>query len=34
MFLFTNKKAIGGWTFEVSFIKWMEKSEVIQKTLQ
>ena len=34
MFLFTNKKIIGIWTFEVSCIKWMEKSEVIQKTLQ
>ena len=34
MFLFTNKKGIGVWTFEVSCIKWMEKSEVIQKTLQ
>ena len=34
MFLFTNKKVIGVWTFEVSCIKWMEKSEVIQKTLQ
>ena len=32
MFLFTNKKVIGDWTFEVSCIKWMEKSEVIQKT--
>ena len=31
MFLFTNKKVIGIWTFEVSCIKWMEKSEVIQK---
>ena len=31
MFLFTNKKVIGAWTFAVSSIKWMEKSEVIQK---
>ena len=31
MFLFTNKKVIGVWTFEVTCIKWMEKSEVIQK---
>ena len=34
MFWFTNKKFIGVLAFEVSFIKWMEKSEVIQKTLQ
>ena len=34
MFLFTNKKVIGVWTFEVSCITWMEKSEVVQKTLQ
>ena len=31
MFLFTNKKVIGVWTFEVSCIKKMEKSEVIKK---
>ena len=31
MFLFTNKKVIGVWTFEVSCIQWMEKSEVIKK---
>ena len=31
MFLFTNKKVIGILTFEVSCIKWMDKSEVIQK---
>ena len=31
MFLFTDKKDIGVWTFEVNCIKWMEKSEVIQK---
>ena len=31
MFLFTNNKVIGVWTFQVSFIKWMEKSEVILK---
>ena len=30
MFLSTYKKIIGVWTFEVSCIKWMEKSEVIQ----
>ena len=29
MFLFTNKKVIGVWTFEVSCIKWKEKLEVI-----
>ena len=34
MFLFTNKKVIGIWTFAVGCIKWMEKSEVIQKTLK
>ena len=34
MFLSKNKKVIGVWTFEVSCIKWMEKSEVIQKTLR
>ena len=34
MFLYTNKKVIGVWTFELSYIKCMEKSEVIQKTLQ
>ena len=31
MFSFLNKKVIGVWTFEVSCIKWMDKSEVIQK---
>ena len=31
MFLFTNKKVIGVLSFEVSCIKWIEKSEVIQK---
>ena len=34
MFLYTNKKVIGVWTFEASCIKRMEKSEVIHKTLQ
>ena len=34
MFLFTNKNVIGVWTFEVSCIKWMEKSVAIQKKLQ
>ena len=33
MFLFTNKKVIGVWTFEVSCIKWMEKSEVVKKVI-
>ena len=27
-------RVIGVWTFEVSCINWMEKSEVIQNTLQ
>ena len=31
MFLFTNKKVIVIWTFEVSCIKEMEKSEIIKK---
>ena len=31
MFSFTNKKAMGVWSSEVKYIKWMEKSEVIQK---
>ena len=34
MILFINKKVIGVWTFEVSCIKWMEKSVVVRKTLQ
>ena len=34
MFLFTNKKVIGVWTFEVRINKWIEKSEGIHKTLQ
>ena len=34
MFSFTNKKAMDVWSSEVKCIKWMEKSEVIQKTLQ
>ena len=34
MFLSTNKKNKGVWTFEVSCISWMEKSEVIPKSLQ
>ena len=28
---FTNKKVMGIWNSEVKCIKWMEKSEVIQK---
>ena len=34
MFSFTNKKVMGIWSSEVKCIKWMEKSEAIQKTLQ
>ena len=34
MFSFTNKKVIGILSSEVKCIKWMENSEVIQKTLQ
>ena len=34
MFSFTNKKFMGVWSSEVKCIKWMEKLEVIQKTLQ
>ena len=33
MFLFTNKKVIGVWNFEVCCIKWMKKSEIIHKMI-
>ena len=29
--MFTNKKVMGVWSSDVKCIKWMEKSEVIQK---
>ena len=31
MFSFTNTNVVGVWSSEVKCIKWMEKSEVIQK---
>ena len=31
MLSFTNEKVLGVWSSEVKCIKWMEKSEVIQK---